>query len=137
MLNFEQLTVFDFQVINTVYEHQPVSMSDLKELLPEQQALDLRVEILSTWDKKTTFQGLPVYVNNTAYINHDKETDMLSITQLGIKAVEDWRLNDKSKADKTREYRFWNIASIMLSVLALIIAGVSLAQALCWIDISR
>ena len=137
MLNFEQLTIFDFQVINAVYEHQPVSMSDLKELLPEQQALDLRVEILSTLDKKTTFQGLPVYVNNTAYINHDKETDMLSITQLGIKAVEDWRLNDKSKADKTWEYRFWNIASIVLSVLALIIAGVSLAQALCWIDISR
>ena len=137
MLNFEQLTIFDFQVINAVYEHQPVSMSDLKELLPEQQALDLRVEILSTCDKKTTFQGLPVYVNNTAYINHDKETDMLSITQLGIKAVEDWRLNDKSKANKTWEYRFWNIASIVLSVLALIIAGVSLAQALYWIDISR
>ena len=120
MLNYEQLTVFDFQVINTVYEHQPVSMSDLKELLPEQQALDLRVEILSTWDKKTTFQGLPVYVNNTAYINHDKKTDMLSITQLGIKAVEDWRLVNKRKADKTWEYRFWNVLAILFSLIALL-----------------
>lgn len=120
MLNFEQLTVFDFQVINTVYEYQPVSMSDLKELLPEQQALDLRVEILSTWDKKTTFQGLPVYVNNTAYISHNKETDMLTITQLGIKAVEDWRLINKRKADKTWEYRFWNALAITFSLIALL-----------------
>jgi len=120
MLNFEQLTVFDFQVINAVYEYQPVSMSDLKELLPEQQALDLRVEILSTWDKKTIFQGLPVYVNNTAYISHNKETDMLTITQLGIKAVEDWRLINKRKADKIWEYRFWNVLAITFSLIALL-----------------
>lgn len=122
MLNFEQLTVFDFQVINTVYEHQPVSMSDLKELLPEQQALDLRVEILSTWDKKTTFQGLPVYVNNTAYISHNKETDMLTITQLGIKAVEDWRLQYADKNKLLLEERTSRVVSIALSALSFLVA---------------
>ena len=122
MLNFEQLTVFDFQVINTVYEYQPVSISDLKELLPEQQALDLRVEILSTWDKKTTFQGLPVYVNNTAYISHNKETDMLTITQLGIKAVEDWQLQYADKNKLLLEERTSRIVSIALSALSFLVA---------------
>ena len=122
MLNFEQLTIFDFQVINAVYEHQPVSMSDLKELLPKQQALDLRVEILSTYDKKTTFQGLPYYVNNTAYISHNKETDMLTITQLGIKAVEDWQLQYADKNKLLLEERTSRIVSIALSALSFLVA---------------
>ncbi len=122
MLNFEQLTVFDFQVINAVYEHQPISISDLKELLSEQQALDLRVEFLSTYDKKTNFQGLPYYANNTAYINHNKETDMLTITQLGIKAVEDWRLQYADKNKLLLEERTSRVVSIALSALSFLVA---------------
>ena len=122
MLNFEQLTLFDLQVINAVCEHQPVSMSDLKELLPEQHALDLRIEILSTSDKTTTFQGLPAYVKNTAYINHDKETDMLTITQLGIKAIEDWRLQCADKNKLLLEERTSRVVSIALSALSFLVA---------------
>lgn len=149
MISYNDLTDFDFQIINTVYQHKSITLSELETLFPMQKALHLRVDFLSTPDRSAPFCGHTFPLPNTAYLeieyvnevnefglNFSKRTDVIHITDLGIKTIEDWKAHCRQKAKQKWEARAWKFIPIVISVLALIVATTSLAQALHWIDLT-
>ena len=149
-IDYDELTDFDFQILNAVYEKQPISKKDLMLLFPYQKALDPRIETLATSERKEIINGFSIPIKNTAYLrfetietrgscgeNNVECTDKLLITELGIKTVEDWKLSKIQDSKQLWESRAWKLAPILISLVALIVAIVSLLEALHWIHLAQ
>jgi len=135
LIPYDELTDFDFQILLAVYEHQPVTLEDLAGILPGHHALNLRVEMLSRCDMMVLSRGPALPRPGTSYLESDGES--ITITEHGIKAVEDWRLQCLKDSRALWEGRFWKLGPIIISILALAVATISLLQALKWIDIAK
>ncbi len=118
MIPYDELTDFDFQILLAVYEHQPVTIKDLACILPGHHALNLRIDILSMCDMMTGPRGLALPRPGTSYLELDGES--ITITEHGIKAVEDWKLQCLKDNRALWEGRFWKLGPIIISLIALI-----------------
>ena len=65
------------------------------------------------------------------------ESGTYVVTPTGEMLIEDYLLEHRQKQKAKWEDRLWKFVPIVISVLALIVATISLAQALHWIDIAK
>lgn len=144
MLNFNELTDFDFKILNYLYNspNRTATIASIYALFQDDDSTKLRIDQLSTGTLAS--HGL-FFKENTQYIcynfehyeddigiSHSKKLDSVYITPLGIKALEEHK-NISSKLDKAKlEERCWR----SVSVIALIIAILSFLQSLHIIDLS-
>ena len=129
---YNDLSDFDFQIINAVYRKQSITLEELEHMFPNQHALQLRIELLATPDKTMSSIGLSHAIENTSYLEFEyvtvrgelgaicNRTNTIHITALGIKAIEDWEHQHHKDRKALWENRFWKLAPIIISFTALL-----------------
>ena len=149
MISYDSLTDFDFQILDAVYQHHSITVSQLQALFPNQRALQLRLRLLATPDIEIYDHGFSAPVENTAYLELDcseigmpygdleKSVKAIQITALGIKTVEEHALHQQQIRKRLWEERIWKLTPICISILALIVATISLLEALHWIHLEQ
>lgn len=136
MISYHDLSEFDFQLLDTIYQNQPVSIEKLEDLLPNQRNIRLRLELLAEPDWASGFRGMKFAISNTSYIDFD-DANTVRTTALGKKAIEEWTLQEKIASKQLWENRLWKFVPICISLLALIVATISLLEALHWIHLEQ
>lgn len=138
LIPINELTDFDYDILEKVAQHSIIDEIELVEAFPEQVAVKLRIEKLLQPDVES---GIPFPIEGTAYLERDyimKQgrgiyTGKIQITPLGLKTLEDWHLRENKRRRKLWEYRAWKF----ISLLALIVAIISLLQSLHWIHLEK
>ena len=138
MLQKSDLSYFDYELLQYIADNSPVLESDIIEHFAEQSALSLRLSLLSTSLKKSA-GSFSYPVENTSYISYQyeeftdqygltrtKKTSYIQIEPLGKKVLEEYHHKLKMSHRKKWEDRFWKLGPIIISIIALIIAGSSL-----------
>lgn len=142
LIPVNELTDFDYDILEKVAQHSIIDEIELVEAFPEQVAVKLRIEKLLQPDVES---GVPFPIEGTAYLERDyimKQgcgiyTGKIQITPLGLKTLEDWHLHKKKDRRKLLEWRISKYAPIIISIVALIVATISLLQSLHWIDLEK
>lgn len=145
MIPLNELTDFDYAILEKVAGSSNITELALTEAFPEQTAVKLRIDSLSQMD-----YDYPFPIPNTSYLqriyNHIQNeygaddnvyTGKICITPLGQKALEEWRLQKKKEHRKLVEWRITKYAPIIISIIALIVAIISLLQSLHWIHLEQ
>lgn len=98
------LTDSDWEILRTIKEHQPIGITQIKEFLPNIEAMNLRLSNLA--ERKThKINGISAPIKDTSYltINRRSKDDPLyeydqhevSLTELGNKALQDHLITQK------------------------------------------
>lgn len=145
MIPLNELTDFDYAILEKAASSSNITELALTEAFPEQTAVKLRIDSLSQMD-----YDYPFPIPNTSYLqriyNHIQNEDgaddnvytgKICITPLGLKALEEWRLQKKKEHKKLVEWRISKYAPIVISILALTVAIISLLQSLHWIHLEQ
>ena len=140
------LTDFDYEILEKVSKYPTIEERLLIESFPKQAAVQLRITFLSQSDYREILHGHRLPIPDTSYIEHiyahiqDESgaddsvyTGKLRITPLGLKVLEEWRLHENKRRWKLWEDRAWKF----ISLLALIVAIISLLQSLHWIHLEK
>jgi hypothetical protein len=139
------LTVFDYEILEKVATSSPIEEAELIKTFPDQSVVKLRIDLLSKSDYEISV-GHRFPIPDTSYIEgiYDQRLDefgantfvytgKLQITSLGLKALEEWHLHKIKSHRKLQEERAWKF----ISLLALIVAIISLLQSLHWIHLEK
>jgi len=135
LIPVQELTDFDYEILEKVAVASAIEERELVECFPEQTAITLRIELLRKKDRHEGFHGIRPPIPNTSYL--DIIAGKLKITPRGLKALEEWQLRKKKHLQKLREDRISKFAPIVISTIALIVAIISLLQSLHWIDLEK
>ena len=136
MIPYQDLSELDLQLLNAIYQNQPISVKELDSLLQNQHTVRLRIKLLAEPDWVPGIRGMKFAVDNTSYVSFD-DTGAVRTTELGKRAVEEWHLQKKAASRKLWEIRLWKFFPICISLLALIVETVSLLEALRWIHLEQ
>ena len=151
MIDQDKLTDFDFEILQFVSDHHRVRETSIPALSQPSAALQYRIDVLSTPDRKTySGSSLSIPISNSSYLNriyetvtdeygfsHGNYTGFIEISELGVKALEEWHLANKKASRKLWEERLWKFAPLPISITALAVAIISLLQALHWIQLAK
>ena len=150
MIPVNDLTDFDYEILEKVAKCPTIEERLLIESFPKQAAIQLRITFLSQSDYREILHGHRLPIPNTSYIEHvyahiqdeigaddSVYTGKLRITPLGLKALEEWRLQKKKEHRKLVEWRITKYAPIVISIIAIIVAIISLLQSLHWIHLEQ
>ena len=119
MINFPDLTTLDFEILDYVDKHGSVSVEQISTaLLKDINATKLRVEKLSERDIGLPL-GFPAALEDTAYLDVDFDTQLITISRLGIAALEDWKQN---KSDRFWEIRLCGYLTLIASIASFVLA---------------
>ena len=140
MLPISDLTNLDYEILETL-ALVPMPESALINSFPSQSSVKHRIQLLMDYDyddSMVAFGGVLFPKSDTYYIQHSPtNTDLLELSAHGLKAWDDWKWQKKRDRQKILEDRAWKIIPIVISISALIVATISLLQALHWIDLAR
>lgn len=118
MLEFSDLTKFDFEILEYVKDNGPISEEKIiSHFDSDPDVTSLRIQELSkvSYNKNyPNLKGYPVQIVDSSYLYN--ESGELSISRRGKKAIQDWKQN--------HSYKAWN--NIVRSDLALAVAVLSL-----------
>lgn len=118
MLEFNDLTKFDFEILEYVKDNGPISEEKIiSHFDSDPDVTSLRIQELSkvSYNKNyPNLKGYPVQIVDSSYLYN--ESGELSISRRGKKAIQDWKQN--------HSYKAWN--NIVRSDLALAVAVLSL-----------
>ena len=118
MLEFSDLTKFDFKILEYVKDNGPISEEKIiSHFDSDPDVTSLRIQELSKVSIDHNYpnlKGYPVQIVESSYLYN--ESGELSISRRGKKAIQDWKQN--------HSYKAWN--NIVRSDLALAVAVLSL-----------
>lgn len=118
MLEFNDLTKFDFEILEYVKDNGPISEEKIiSHFDSDPDVTSLRIQELSKVSYNMNYpncKGYPVRIVDSSYLYN--ESGELSISRRGKKAIQDWKQN--------HSYKAWN--NIVRSDLALAVAVLSL-----------
>lgn len=118
MLEFSDLTKFDFKILEYVKDNGPISEEKIiSHFDSDPDVTSLRIQELSKVSidhNYSNLKGYPVQIVESFYLYN--ESGELSISRRGKKAIQDWKQN--------HSYKAWN--NIVRSDLALAVAVLSL-----------
>ncbi len=118
MINYENLTDFDFEILEKVSQSSDLTVTTLTFLLPNQKAVPLRVYTLSKPDYlKLPEVAVSIPVPNFCYLSK-LAGEKLKLTQLGEKVLEDYHAAKRKDKRKLFEDRFWKFISCLALVRA-------------------
>lgn len=132
MLDKADLTKFDYQILQKVHDNRRILENDLLLMFPsvERKSNKLRIELLSTPDYRHINQ-ISIPNENTSYLNKiyisckdevgfdsTKYTGELEISDLGIKALEDYKLSNKIE-----NHKYW-IRSVITPIGVALVTSV-------------
>ncbi len=104
------LTLWDYQILEVLQKNQSLKTSVVKSLLPNQEAIELRLNLLFRNSYITIEKSNALDVKNPDY----------KLARRGIKALEDWYIQQKTMQRRLWEDRILKILPIMISLIALI-----------------
>ena len=140
MIPVNELTDLDYEILEKL-ALAPMTETALTDSFPKQSAVKHRIQLLMDYDyddSVVTFGGVLFPKSDTYYIQYSTtNTDLLELSSHGLKAWEDWKWQKKHDRQKVLEDRALKIIPIVISISALIVATISLLQALHWIDLAR
>lgn len=133
MLEFSDLTKFDFEILEYVKDNGPISEEKIiSHFDSDPDVTSLRIQELSKVSYNMNYpnyKGLRIPISDSSYLDkaysryHDEDgipqleyTGVVSISRRGKKAIQDWKQN--------HSYKAWN--NIVRSDLALAVAVLSL-----------
>ena len=150
MIPANDLTDFDYEILEKVAANSAIEESSLVASFPEQAATTLRINLLEECDYYERPNGRLLAIEGTTYLereyvsvedeNHlsySTYTGRIKITPRGLKVLEEWRRQKKKEHRKLVEWRITKYAPIVISIIALIVAIISLLQSLHWIHLEQ
>lgn len=132
MISFNELKDIDIDILKFVLIHHPnpVSLNSIHQKFNNSKTIDFRINLLSKQDRKH-LPHMSIPIKNTAYliplyddyqdelgITHQVSNGYVKITDLGIKAIEDYDVIQKRKYKQTLEDRFFKFAPLIISILS-------------------
>lgn len=142
LLDYSELTDFDFKILDHVYnaQNRTASLPSIYSLFKDNQSTKLRIDQLVTGIRDTN--GF-YYKENTQYlcfdyehyedeigVTHAKRLNTVYITPLGIKALEEYKNTQHKQSVQKAEDRFWKACPILIALFALFVSAVSFLQSI-------
>lgn len=140
MIPYNQLTTIDVNILKYLLanRHRKIHFHEVLEEFNSFKSIEFRITLFSTPDRKS-LQHISVPIPNTSYIRFDYETirnnegiskthrtPFISITELGIKAIEDYDFDYAERRKMRIEDRILRIVPIVISLLALFFSAYAL-----------
>nr|DAD70262.1 MAG TPA: hypothetical protein [Siphoviridae sp. ctXPh6]DAV52598.1 MAG TPA: hypothetical protein [Caudoviricetes sp.] len=136
MLEFSDLTKFDFEILEYVKDNGPISEEKIiSHFDSDPDVTSLRIHELSKASYNMNYpnnKGFPISISDSSYLDkaysryHDEDgmpqseyTGSVSISRRGKKALQDWKQNESD--------RFWDIRLCGYLTLAVSVASFILA----------
>ena len=123
-----EIDELDYEILSCL-EDSPLNKDSLIASFPDQTAPAFRLDRLCESSHIAHVYEDEFYGRSGSTIY----TGMVEITEQGLKALADWKLQRKKERRKLREERAWKF----ISLLALIVAIISLLQSLHWIHLEK
>ena len=138
MIPYNQLTAIDVNILKYLLanRHRKIHFQEVLEEFNSFKSIEFRITLFSTPDRKPFPYGP---ITNTSYIRFDYETirseegfskscrtPFISITELGIKAIEDYDFDYAERRKIRIEDRTLRIVPIVISLLALFFSAYAL-----------
>ena len=130
MIPYTQLTPIDVNVLKFLLanRHRKIHFNEVLEEFNSFKSIEFRITLFSTPNRKPLYGSIP----NTSYIRFDYETirsdegiskthktPFISITDLGVKAIEDYDFDYVERRKLRIEDRFFRTVPIIISLIAL------------------
>ena len=131
MISYNQLTAIDVNILKYLLanRHRKIHFQEVLEEFNSFKSIEFRITLFSTPDRKPFPYGP---ITNTSYIRFDYETiqsdegisrthrtPFISITELGIKAIEDYDFDYAKRRKMRLEDRIFRTIPIIISFFAL------------------
>ena len=131
MIPYNQLTAIDVNILKYLLanRHRKIHFQEVLEEFNSFKSIEFRITLFSTTDRKPFPYGA---IPNTSYIRFNYETirsdegisktqktPFISITDLGIKAIEDYDFDYVERHKIRVEDRFFRTVPIIISLIAL------------------
>lgn len=135
MLHFNELTNSDIKILEFVYNspNKKTSIESICVLFDNPTSTSFRIKQLAK--ATSNFRSEPDDVQYLDYvyeeyedeigISHVNRLDIVTITPLGIKTIEDYNSNLKAKRREKYEDRFWKACPITIALMALYVSIVT------------
>lgn len=138
MIPYNQLTAIDVNILKYLLanRHRKIHFHEVLEEFNSFKSIEFRITLFSTPDRKPFPYGP---ITNTSYIRFDYETirsdegicrshrtPFISITELGIKAIEDYDFDYAERRKMRIEDRILRIVPIVISLVALFFSAYAL-----------
>jgi hypothetical protein len=138
MIPYNQLTAIDVNILKYLLDnrHRKIHFHEVLEEFNSFKSIEFRITLFSTLDRKPFPYGP---ITNTSYIRFDYETirsdegisqthrtPFISITELGIKAIEDYDFDYAERRKMRIEDRILRIVPIVISLVALFFSAYAL-----------
>ena len=138
MISYNQLTAIDVNILKYLLanRHRKIHFQEVLEEFNSFKSIEFRITLFSTPDRKPFPYGP---ITNTSYIRFDYETirsdegisrthrtPFISITDLGIKAIEDYDFDYAERRKMRIEDRILRIVPIGISLVALFFSAYAL-----------
>ena len=140
MIPVNELTDLDYEILEKL-ALAPMTETALTDSFPKQSAVKHRIALLMDYeydDSMIPFGGTLFPKSDSYYIQtSSSNSDMLELSPHGMKVMEDWSRKKKKEHRKLVEWRITKYAPIIISIIALIVAIISLLQSLHWIHLEQ
>lgn len=138
MIPYNQLTVIDVNILKYLLanRNRKIHFYEVLQEFNSFKSIEFRITLFSTPDRKPFPYGP---ITNTSYIRFDYETirsdegiskthrtSFISITELGIKAIEDYDFDYAERRKVRIEDRILRIVPIVISIVALFFSAYAL-----------
>lgn len=117
---YNELSEYDFQIILKLYKSSPMNEKDIIDAFPKQKVVRLRLLALSNYGSGDYLEYLTEKCVNDDGSDDYVYTNDVAITELGIKAAEDYLLQQKQNMRQKWEDRLLKTLPIIMSTIALI-----------------
>lgn len=121
MLEFNDLTKFDFEILEYVKDNEPVSKEKIiSHFDSDPDVTSLRIQELSKVSNDLNcpnLKGYPVQIVDSSYLYN--ESGVVSISRRGKKAIQDWKQN---KFDRVFDIQLCGYLTLAVSAASFVLA---------------
>lgn len=121
MLEFSDLTKFDFEILEYVKDNGPISEEKIiSHFDSDPDVTSLRIHELSKVSYNMNYpnyNGVPIPISDSSYLYN--ESGELSISRRGKKALQDWEQNE---SDRFWDIRLCGYLTLVVSVASFVLA---------------
>lgn len=136
MLEFSDLTKFDFEILEYVKDNGPISEEKvISHFDSDPDVTSLRIHELSKVSYNMNYpnyNGVPILISDSSYLNKEyrhypdddgmpqsEYTGFVSISRRGKKALQDWKQNE---SDRFWDIRLCGYLTLVVSVASFVLA---------------
>ena len=136
MLSINEMTDLDYAILEKLAQSAMLE-SVLLNTFPQPAVAKHRLNLLmhSEYEDLSPWGGMPTPRPDSYYVQ--ESASKLELSPHGWKTLEDWHLQKKKEHRKLVEWRITKYAPIIISIIALIVAIISLLQSLHWIHLEQ